>query len=547
MGKKSAPAPPPTPNYGALAQQQHELDLRAAERNARINRPNQITPYGRVTYTQGPNGVWNQFTTPNPAEQQILGYDRISRQKIGSLGTQQAHQLRNTLNQPLDTSNLPARISNVNTPDYQEGVKSADFQKMWKDPQFQRMWKDPKFQRMWGDPEFQRIMNDPQFKQMQQATAFQRFNPGELENQDYQMGVDFSGAPAMPGDYVAQRDEVINTVNSLASRELDPRYQQEEEALRTRLLNSGVTEGSEAYTRALDDFYRRKDSAYGDARDRAILLGGQEQSRMFGDTLSARDQAIAEELASGQFSNQAAELANRYGIDARTLALGEQAYNNDLTRQETDYGRDQLAYNNDLSRLGADYARERIMYGNELEGRETDYFRNRLAYNNELEGREADYLRDRIAYNNDLTGRETDYNRDRIAYNNELEQLGFGNRMSQADLRNRSRAMAFADELSRAGLRNSQRDAQLQEDVLRRELPLSEFMALQPYGQAQMPMAGNVPQVGGPGGAPILDAALAQNQHAMNLYGQQVGQTNAYNQGMTGLATTGIMAGAMIY
>lgn len=46
---------------------------------------------------------------------------------------------------------------------------------------------------------------------------------------------------------------------------LDPQWQQQESSLQTNLLNRGITPGSEAYTRAMQDFSTQKQNAYNQA------------------------------------------------------------------------------------------------------------------------------------------------------------------------------------------------------------------------------------------------------------------------------------------
>jgi hypothetical protein len=97
-----------------------------------------------------------------------------------------------------------------------------------------------------------------------------------------------------PGDFGAQRQEVTDAQYRAATQYLDPQFEQSGEALRTRLLNSGVREGSEAYTNEMGNFDRSKQAAYGDARSRAILAGGSEQSRLLADALRGRQQQVNE-------------------------------------------------------------------------------------------------------------------------------------------------------------------------------------------------------------------------------------------------------------
>ena len=70
----------------------------------------------------------------------------------------------------------------------------------------------------------------------------------------------------------------------------EPLFARDEAALQSRLANQGITQGSEAYRNAQDDFSRAKN----DARLSAVISGGQEQSRQFGLESAARNQGISE-------------------------------------------------------------------------------------------------------------------------------------------------------------------------------------------------------------------------------------------------------------
>lgn len=52
-----------------LAEQQSGLNMDIAQQEALLNRVNQISPYGNVTYSQGPTGQFTQTTTLSPEQQ----------------------------------------------------------------------------------------------------------------------------------------------------------------------------------------------------------------------------------------------------------------------------------------------------------------------------------------------------------------------------------------------------------------------------------------------------------------------------------------------
>ena len=131
-------------------------------------------------------------------------------------------------------------------------------------------------------------------------------------------------------DFGTQKQEVEDALYRQATNRLDPQFAQQLDQERTRLINSGVQEGTEAYNNAMDSYERSKTAAYGDARDRSILAGGAEQSRLVNDTLKslgfnnqAEAQQFLDAIASGNFQNK-----------ARGSAIDEQAYLRNLPLNE---------------------------------------------------------------------------------------------------------------------------------------------------------------------------------------------------------------------
>lgn len=144
----------------------------------------------------------------------------------------------------------------------------------------------------------------PRFKAVQKLTPAQQniYNIGQQtetnlatigRDQSGRIGsllatpMNFDGVPEIR-DSTMDRDKVEN---ALMAR-MQPRLDQDRAALETQLVNRGVRAGSAAY----DDAVRNADMAVNDARLGAILGAGQEQSRLFGMDMSARQQGIQEVL-----------------------------------------------------------------------------------------------------------------------------------------------------------------------------------------------------------------------------------------------------------
>ena len=105
-------------------------------------------------------------------------------------------------------------------------------------------------------------------------------------------------------DYTAQRDRITNAM----MQRLQPMIDRDQNAQNTRLANQGITQGSEAWKSASDDFGRNVN----DQRIAALLAGDQEQQSLWNHDQQAFDNFNSgtqgnfnQGLASGQFGNQA--------------------------------------------------------------------------------------------------------------------------------------------------------------------------------------------------------------------------------------------------
>lgn len=98
MGKSSS-APPP-PDYKG-----------AAEATAAGNRVNQVTPYGNLTYTEGPrdskgNPTWTANVSLSPDQQRLLEQQNRTSLGLGDLQEQGLGYVEKMISNPFDTSGL---------------------------------------------------------------------------------------------------------------------------------------------------------------------------------------------------------------------------------------------------------------------------------------------------------------------------------------------------------------------------------------------------------------------------------------------------------
>lgn len=111
---------------------------------------------------------------------------------------------------------------------------------------------------------------------MNQTQGFNGPMGGAVQGLEGQLASGF-GSPLPGGD--AARQAASNAIYGQETSRLDPRFQQGEHDLQTRLANQGIDPASAAYQREMDNFNRAKNDAYQQANFGSIIGGGQEAQR----------------------------------------------------------------------------------------------------------------------------------------------------------------------------------------------------------------------------------------------------------------------------
>lgn len=294
MGGVFKPDPPPPPDYAAMAKQQGEDNKDAAIYNSQINRADQITPYGNLTWAQGEAGAdgspgrWTQTVSLSPEQQKLQDMQNQSSLSYGQASLDGLSNAMGALSQPMDTSGLGQRVTGVSpsstpfTPQALERVSADKLQQMYS-----------------GGP-------------AGVASAGSAGSGGNIATT-----FDQSGVRKLPGtiDDTSRR----RVEEALMSR-LNPQLARDESALRTRLLNSGIEVGTNAYNRELTNFGQNVN----DARMQAVLAGGGEESRQVGLQQGLQGQEYAQALSTGNFrqtgESQMAGNATQAGIANAQMA-----------------------------------------------------------------------------------------------------------------------------------------------------------------------------------------------------------------------------------
>jgi len=123
--------PPPAPNYAKAAEVQGEQNIEAAKLNAAMNRLNETTPYGNVTYQTTPNAQtpggfdYSRDIKLSPEQQQLYNLEsgnQIASQRIAQ-GLQQG--VAGSVNQPFSLGQYgdPTKLGDASS--YAGGAKAV--------------------------------------------------------------------------------------------------------------------------------------------------------------------------------------------------------------------------------------------------------------------------------------------------------------------------------------------------------------------------------------------------------------------------------------
>lgn len=99
---------------------------------------------------------------------------------------------------------------------------------------------------------------------------------------------------AIPTADAGTLDAAERAMYSRGAQYLDPQFRRSGEDLRTRLANQGITPGSAAYQRAVEEEGLRSQKAYSDLRDQAVAQGLLAEKTQFDMGLAGRQQGYNE-------------------------------------------------------------------------------------------------------------------------------------------------------------------------------------------------------------------------------------------------------------
>lgn len=261
-------SPPAAPDYVGAARAQGAANVDAAKVEGKINNPNVISPYGTQTVQWGNidqakfDQAQNHYKFFQESLPQWQNFLENNRQNLG-----------------------PAEIAM-----YENNIAQAISGKAPNPEDFRTKNTDQATITQTLSPEQQKIYD-------QQVGNQQGL--GSLANQGIGAArgiigskVDYSGAPAAPGDYNSLRQSVYDAMMSRPNEDLAIKR----DNTNSDLIAAGIRPGSKAYDNQMNMINRQQN----DAQQQAIINAGNQTQQAYGMDMQSRQQGLAEQLAQRQ-------------------------------------------------------------------------------------------------------------------------------------------------------------------------------------------------------------------------------------------------------
>lgn len=324
MSKGKAPK---TPDPIVTAQAQADANIKTAQTQAEINRFDQNTPFGSVSWEQDPSNPnkYTSNTTYDPVTQAI-----IDKTKAGVSGlTDRATSVLGQAN-PTAPGQQFAEDAMVRVGSYLPSTKNF-------------------------------AQNALDVAPSANGVALQGINNLSSTMQN---PMNFDNAPAMPTANEATRSSVANALYNQSASRLDPKYSQASSNLESRLAAQGITQGTDAYNREIDNLSRDKNDAYTSASNAANLSGIDAMGSLFGMGMDARKQGVSEAqairdqvskeaLTAGQLASGATNnAATATGTNLATVAAVPQIAGNVMSNATQGFTNENNQRNQAMNELG---------------------------------------------------------------------------------------------------------------------------------------------------------------------------------------------------
>lgn len=304
----------------SAASQAADAETRGAQRaidfrdsNIKVNRADQVGPNGSITFGTGPDGQLVQTTKLSPENQQV--YDNLQKARLGL-----SSGVGSNFGTGLDTSGLPAwqnvigpGATNLMTHDWLGSAGNSNGTAVAAAGTQQST--QPSTGPTWSPGGGGGGSEGSSSGGYSYTAPGQPATPAAPAVDPYKVRDTFStdGVTAkLPSTIDSSTRKAVE--DALYAR-LNPQLQRDEQDLRTRLLNSGIEVGTDAYNREM----QLQNQKANDARMQVVLAGGQEEDRQTKLLQGLNDQQFQQALATGKFG-QDADIAMANNATSRSNA-----------------------------------------------------------------------------------------------------------------------------------------------------------------------------------------------------------------------------------
>lgn len=590
MGKKSTPQAPAAPDPVATAQAQAQYNQQAAITQAELNRVNQVTPQGSITWSRtgtNPDGTpqYTQTQTYSPEQQALYNQQNQIAQSLGGLATNNIQRVQDAQSRPFNFDGMIPLQAGVQAPQLQYGTSNPQaVTSVGNAGPIQSTYNNGgAIQSTFGtggplssSVQTGQIQNQiagagPVTANVQGGTYQNQIAPaGDITNGvqagNVQSNLNFGGT-FNPGDFNQTSQAAANSVYQQAASRLDPQYAQEEADLRARLANSGISENSDAFRREMDNFARQKTDAYNQANYSAIQAGLGAQQQGYNQALGTRQQNVGETTTAGNFANAAQQQQFQQGLSNASLNNAAQqqqfaqnaaqldAYNNAISNQ----------FNQGVTNAQLNNAAQGQIFGqnaaqlqafNQAQQQQFQQGLSNAQLNNAAQGQQYQQNLGAAQFGNQAQQQQNTQNlqaanfqnaaQDQLyqqmlsnaGFYNQAQSQNFNQAQQNAALNNQAASQQFNMGTANATLNNQARQQQINEATYLRNLPLNDIAALLGTGGGvQNPNFTNFAQVGV--AAPDYQGATYANYNAANQQYLQAQQARSAGLGsIFGLAGT---------
>lgn len=522
MGKKS---PPPAPDYTQAAEIQAQSSRDNTLAQTVANRPDVYTPWGSQTWTRNGDN-WTQNISLSPEQQAALNSQLAITSGRSNAAQQLLGQAAGAFQTPVDYSNLPPGAQAVYAPQLGQGG-----------PQ-------------WGGSA-SGIASGGRINQWgpQSGPLQSSIDQGQLYGMGgtaggIRYGLDMgnvggASAGAASAQEIALKDQMDRTAGDWRQRGQDaalsfmqPNLDRRQQQLETQLSNMGLTRGSEAWSAELqreqDQRTRDEYQAFGQGRQEAEMLFGQDLAAS-NFTNQARMNQFQQRATNAGFQNQAnmmnAQLQQQANFQGAQNRLMEANFWNQAQAQDFSQGMQQAGFMNNVQ--AQDFNQQMQQAGLTNQAQQQRYGQDLSTAN----------------FQNQAQQQRFGQNAAQSAMFNQSRQQDFDNLMRQAQYGDQQAISQMNAQMQAGGFNQQIRQQQLAEQLAQRAQPLNELNALLTGQQVGMPQMPTFNTANRADTTQYMQAAQNQYQAGMDAFNAQQQQSQGMMSGLFGLGGNAMQAG----